>query len=137
MNKYAPLRAVFYISFAFVLPLLIIWLIATKDFNNQIITNKNIIIFVPISIFLIATLINVILVKFNILEIKSLNFSIPIGILFLSVILLSLSALTVFWKLLIAIGIVIPMTLIVNIITGKIEDFLENKAKQIKPQNEV
>ncbi|WP_165381415.1 MAG3450 family membrane protein [Mycoplasmopsis phocirhinis] len=136
MNKYASLRAIFYIAASIVLPLLIIWLFATKDFNNQLIHNQNIIIFVPISIFLVGLTINIILIKFSILNLKSLNFSFPIAILFLSIILLSLTSLAIFWKFLIAIAIVIPSTLITNIITGKIEDFVENKHK-IKPQNKV
>ncbi|WP_029608814.1 MAG3450 family membrane protein [Mycoplasma simbae] len=127
-NKYAPLIAVFFIALTQILPLTTLWLVGTKDFLNQILFDFNIILWVPIAISIISIVVAIVLIYFKQLNLKSINFIVPLSCLYTLVITTSLSSLSMIVRFAIALGCTIVITILTNVVASLIEEkFYFNK----------
>ncbi|MBU4693870.1 hypothetical protein KQ878_03185 [Mycoplasma zalophidermidis] len=126
MSKYAPLRAIFFISLLEVLPLLIMWLIGTNDFQGQKIFNHWVIIFVPLAIFIVALTLGVILIYFRIINLKSMTYIVPIGLMFLAMIFTSFTSLNISLRVIISLAAAIFSTIISHFIITALNTWIKN-----------
>ncbi|MBU4690709.1 hypothetical protein KQ874_03330 [Mycoplasma sp. ES3157-GEN-MYC] len=130
MNKYAPLRAIFFISLLEVLPLLIMWLIGTKDFQGQKIFNYWVIIFVPFAIFIVSLTLGAILIYFRIINLKSMTYIVPIGLMFLAMIFTSFTSLNISLRVIISLVVAILSTIISHFIITALNTWIKNSKTQ-------
>ncbi|WP_162148274.1 MAG3450 family membrane protein [Mycoplasmopsis gallinarum] len=128
-TNYRPLYTFLFIAFALIIPLFIIYILGTKDMGNQLIKPEWLTIIYAAIITVIAFVINWLLIKYDKIKLQSLNFSIPIAILFISIIALSyIPDLALYIKIIIVLIIVIATTLFFNFLIGRwIEKHKVNK----------
>lgn len=135
VKTWRPLvNVLFTLLFCVVFPF-VWWLFATVDYHNQKITNLAICISVIVIYSLLIIGLNILLHYFKVLNIRSYNFNIPILSVFLWIILTSyIPKFNIYARVGVAITVVVVITLIVNFTTGKIEDNMEKKAKQLEEE---
>lgn len=128
-TNYRPLYTFLFIAFTLIIPLFIIYILGTKDMGNQLIKPEWLTIIYAAIITFIAFVINWLLIKYDKIKLQSLNFSIPIAILFISIIALSyIPKLALYIKIIIVLIIVIATTLFFNFLIARwIEKHKVNK----------
>ncbi|BAP01103.1 hypothetical protein MCAL160_0594 [Mycoplasmopsis californica HAZ160_1] len=130
-NRYWSLVALFYIAIIQVLPLTILWYFATPDFQNQTIFNFHFILWTPLGITIISICGAILLVYFNVIRLKGMNFVISIPVLYSLVIVLSLTPLSVFWRMFISFSTVILVTILTSLVISRVGTFKNKKCKKL------
>ncbi|WP_051622756.1 MAG3450 family membrane protein [Mycoplasmopsis primatum] len=126
---YGPFLTILFNSIFVIIPMASIWVLVSPEFNNVKIHQATWIILVPLLISIFALLINFLFVYFKIISIRSFNFTIPSIFIFYTIIWFNLAPIEYWIKYIIAPILGIISAIIINIIIGKIEDYLEYKTK--------
>ncbi|WP_027120455.1 MAG3450 family membrane protein [Mycoplasmopsis lipofaciens] len=126
IKSYKPLTTILFTIIFVILPMMIIWIFGSNDFQNRKIINDLYVYLIVFIIIFVGTLLNIAFYIFKIISIKSFNINIPLFILFMFIIFSSFSNLNIYIRLIIAIFLIVLFTLLINIIIGKIEDKINN-----------
>ncbi|VEU60658.1 Uncharacterised protein [Mycoplasmopsis bovigenitalium] len=129
-KKYWPIVSILYCSILLVIPMVVVWLTSTSDFNGQKINNFYAILFTPIAIGFFSISLAILLTYFNLLKIDTFKYLIPLTAIFLTIILSSLTNLSIFWRMFITLVLAIIFSLLTNWIIYIIKDKLNNLKKQ-------
>lgn len=129
-KKYWPIVSILYCSILLVIPMVVVWLTSTNDFNGQKINNFYAILFIPIAIGFFSISLAILLTYFNLLKLDTFKYLIPLTAIFLTIILSSLTNLSIFWRMFITLVLAIIFSLLTNWIIYIIKDKLNNLKKQ-------
>lgn len=124
--SYKPLILVLYTSIFIIIPLVAWWAISTPDFKNQIILNKIIIYLVPTCWIIFFILLNIVLIYFKIMDLKSINWVVPFSFTFW-ITIVSYEILNKYFRVTLIILVIFLFIILSNIIVYKILDKKEIK----------
>ncbi|WP_029512582.1 MAG3450 family membrane protein [Mycoplasmopsis iners] len=134
-TSYKALYNTLFLSLAVIIPQVLIYILGTKDLQNILIKPMWLVFILTYGIGVLVINANLLLCKFKVLTLRSINFTIPIIMLFWFMISTAyIDKFPLYGRLIGAVIVTVVFSLITNIIIGKMEDKLieQNTKKPIK-----